>query len=459
MEERIYLELNLQKSITTDSNGNWIIEAEASNENLDFQEQIVLQDALTKSSNYFLENGVISYDHRHLREEDNPEKYIIGEPLKVYTKGKRTFVKMLLYKSNTLAQEIIKKLKDGSTRIKTSVGGKLPQVVKEYNKKLGKIVEKVKSVLWDELAITFKPVNQTLSPITLGSSAFVKALEAGYGTDVANLSGGGSLRKQDLQGNRDGDRKRVIQALILKMAFGDINNKAEAADFIEEYGFGDESDLLLGGIVEKKQSIMKGVSFMEKDLMKTLDDAVDELEKSMKAKPSYPDEPKGATGEDVVEPEVEDEDEGDEEEMKKSLSQEVEEDAGDFLDASEFLNTLTKSISRKIEGMETQIETLSTMLEKSLQAQAAMAKSMASTSALLKSIGESPEPRKSVLSKGQRFGDPKGDVQMSRAEILQKANKALDEKKMTMEQVAKIEGRLNKGVALEESDLSLLKSM
>ena len=93
MENRIYLELNLQKSIQTDKNGNWIIEAEASNENLDFQEQVVLKDALVKSSDYFLQNGVISYDHRHLQEKENPERYIIGEPLGVRSEGKRTFVK------------------------------------------------------------------------------------------------------------------------------------------------------------------------------------------------------------------------------------------------------------------------------------------------------------------------------------------------------------------------------
>jgi hypothetical protein len=95
-QDRIYLELRLSKSIETDENGNVIFEAEASNENLDFDGQVVLQEALIASKDYFLANGVVSYDHKHLKPDPldphwNPEKYIIGEPLEVRTKGNRTF--------------------------------------------------------------------------------------------------------------------------------------------------------------------------------------------------------------------------------------------------------------------------------------------------------------------------------------------------------------------------------
>ena len=87
--DRIYLELRLTKSIETDDNGNVIFEAEASNEELDFDEQVVLKQALLDSKEYFLANGVISYDHRHLRPDASdphwtPEKYIIGEPIAVF---------------------------------------------------------------------------------------------------------------------------------------------------------------------------------------------------------------------------------------------------------------------------------------------------------------------------------------------------------------------------------------
>ena len=130
--ERIYVELKLAKSIDTDEHGNYVVWAEASNENLDFDDQVVMQRALIESQDYFLENGVISYDHRHLKaspgESDwNPEKYIIGEPMEVKKQGGKTLVKAKLYRSSDLAQEIVKKLESGSTRIKTSVGGENPK--------------------------------------------------------------------------------------------------------------------------------------------------------------------------------------------------------------------------------------------------------------------------------------------------------------------------------------------
>lgn len=463
MENRIYLELQLQKSIQTDENGNWIIEAEASNESLDFQEQIVLQDALTKSEKYFLENGVISYDHRHLHEKENPEKYIIGEPLSVYTRGKSTFVKMKLYKSNELAQEIVKKLQDGSTRIKTSVGGKLPKVVKEYNSKLRKIVEKVKSVLWDELAITFKPVNQTLSPITLGSSAFVKALSAGYPTDMAGLSGGSAMMTQNLQGadDKSQNRTRIIHGLMMKMAFGDVTNYDEAMDFLEEHGYSEEGDAILQGIIERKQSVRKGVESMgDKELMKSLDDSIEELEKAMK-KNSYPDEPKGTTGPNDVDPEEVDEEDEEEDEgtVKKSLMDQVSEDAEDLLDVSPYLNSITKGISNKMERMEELLTVANDMIEKSVKLQSILAKSMVASQNMLKSMGEIPAQRKSVLNKSARFDEGGNESQMERAEILQKANKAAREGKFDLVRVGVIEGRLNKGMPLDDRDMAIIKSM
>lgn len=55
MEEEILICENICKSIKgeEDSNGNYIFEVEASNENLDLQNQITLQSALLKSKEYF----------------------------------------------------------------------------------------------------------------------------------------------------------------------------------------------------------------------------------------------------------------------------------------------------------------------------------------------------------------------------------------------------------------------
>ena len=68
----IYLNLEIRKSVDgkTDENGNYFFEVEASNENVDLQDQIVLQNALMESKDEFLKGGVISYDHLHKRRDD-----------------------------------------------------------------------------------------------------------------------------------------------------------------------------------------------------------------------------------------------------------------------------------------------------------------------------------------------------------------------------------------------------
>ena len=63
--------INKSMSGKIDKDGNYTFEVEASNENLDLQNQIVQQKALIKSKEYFLSNGIISDDHQHkVRKED-----------------------------------------------------------------------------------------------------------------------------------------------------------------------------------------------------------------------------------------------------------------------------------------------------------------------------------------------------------------------------------------------------
>ena len=58
----IYLSLQIRKSQEEkkDEHGNFIFEVEASNENVDLQDQIVLQNALIESKEEFLKNGVLN---------------------------------------------------------------------------------------------------------------------------------------------------------------------------------------------------------------------------------------------------------------------------------------------------------------------------------------------------------------------------------------------------------------
>jgi len=462
--DRIYLELRLTKSLRTDEHGNWIIEAEASNENLDFDGQIVLQRALTGSKDYFLQNGVISYDHRHLKPDTedptwSPEKYIIGEPISVTADGTRTIVKAKLYKSNEIAQEIVKKLQDGSTRLKTSVGGRMPQVVKEWTPKLGKAVEKVVSVLWDELAITFKPVNQSLSPVILSGAQLVKALSAGYGTDSASMTGGRALIPEDLQ-------KKHTQAVVAALATGS-EEPEDAELFLKNRGCSpEEATEILDGVISNKHKHRKEVARMDTKLAKAFDDSIEALEKAMKkgkkAMPpieedeGYPDmPPPEAMAEDMEDEEPD----GDEyapppRPMKKSIYEDVNEDAGDFLDVAPFLSKLTKSISNQMSEMQRAVSNMAS-LQKSLAAATIVSGKM------LKSLADVPSPRQAVVNRLERtFVAADGrTATMSKKEILEKSQALVQAGTMSLNEFGKIEERLNKGIPISDEALRLIKAM
>jgi hypothetical protein len=213
---------------------------------------------------------------------------------------------------------------------------------------------------------------------------------------------------------------------------------------------------------------------MDENLDKALDETLEELEKAFKTgkkpeggdtqpKPKDGDtqtKPEGADTQSTVPPVNAEEDsyevpekKTEEDNTSKSIYDEVREEAGDYLDVSDFLNTLTKSISKRIDEIHEDVK-------KSLHGQAVIAKSLSATAQVMKSIGDEPMPRKSVLNKSERqFGDEKQDPEMSRNEILAKAQKAVEQGKIPFVKAGVIEDRLNKGVPLDENTLSLLKSI
>ena len=205
MDNEVLILGNICKSITgeEDENGNYIFEVEASNENLDLQNQRTLQSALMKSKEYFLTNGVISDDHQHKTRnpdgtvESHKDK-IIGEPISVRTDGKSTFVKGILYKGVAAAKDYINLLKNGSSRVKASIGGIMPTIRKEKDG-----TETVTGFMWNDLALTTSPVNWTVGSAkfakSIGMVDFCKSLEAGSGTDASLLEGGRSLQKEDIE--------------------------------------------------------------------------------------------------------------------------------------------------------------------------------------------------------------------------------------------------------------------
>lgn len=477
-DDRIYLEMFL-KSMELDGLGNPIIVVEASNENLDQQDQKVLQRALLDSRDYFMRNGVISYDHRHLRRDAsdpdwNPEKYIIGEPIAVEAKGTRTFVKARLFQSNPIVKEIISKLKDGAKYLKASVGGMRPVVENAFDSKLKRPMEHVVSVLWNELAITPKPVNDTLSPVSLSSAAFVKSLSMGYTTDSACATGGAALGLQSLEGAHR-RRKEAIHVLLTGIAVGDVKTPEAGIELLANHGVEDskEASDILEEIVNRRKKIQE-VFRMDANLSKALDDSIAELEKAMKGNggglmppdPTSPPAPRPRPvprPKQAVEPEPEEnEEEGEGEEFgegegeygnpaQKSMSDDVE-----YLDVSPILAEFAKSLA--------DVRKENKELANMVKAQGALIKSMGSvqlqTAQFMKSLTGTPTMRKSVLSRNPRFGENSDQGgEMSRDEILRKSTIAVRQGKMDIRQASILEDRLNKGMEIEAETLSMLKAL
>ncbi|MBO7518688.1 MAG: hypothetical protein J6T31_06210, partial [Methanobrevibacter sp.] len=205
MDNEVLVLGNICKSISgeEDENGNYIFEVEASNENLDLQNQRTLQSALMDSKEYFLTNGVISDDHQHKIKlpdgtvESHKEK-IIGEPISVRREGKSTFVKGRLFAGIEAAKPYINLLKNKAKVVKASIGGIMPTIRKEKDG-----TETVTSFMWNDLALTTSPVNWTVGSArfakSIGMVDFCKSLEAGSGTNAPDFESGRSLQKEDIE--------------------------------------------------------------------------------------------------------------------------------------------------------------------------------------------------------------------------------------------------------------------
>ena len=308
----IYLDLEIRKSKgKVDDFGNYLFEVEASNENLDLQNQIVLQNALMESKEEFLKGGVISYNHLHKRKDENgnviaDDSMIIGEPVDVRfdEDTKKTIVKGKLYATNEKAKDIIKMLKAGSTRVRASVGGIFPKVIK--NVKTG--VEKITHVLWNDLALTTMPVNNTVGYAVFAKSMtaaqFVEALPieikkslcAGYSTDSATTTGGQALIPEDTNTKTiDATEKaqtpetniqEAVAGLIEMLKRGRVNGTQDAADYLVAHGVAKEktreiiSEIIDQGGLMMKKSFSDSVAKLLKSLVGSNENDDDDIKKN-----------------------------------------------------------------------------------------------------------------------------------------------------------------------------------
>ena len=395
MDNEVLVIGNICKSISgeEDENGNYIFEVEASNENLDLQNQRTLQSALMDSKEYFLTNGVISDDHQHKIKlpdgtvESHKEK-IIGEPISVRREGKSTFVKGRLFAGIEAAKPYINLLKNKAKVVKASIGGIMPTIRKEKDG-----TETVTSFMWNDLALTTSPVNWTVGSArfakSIGMVDFCKSLEAGSGTNASDFESGRSLQEEDIEeettkileiNNGEMDPADTIEKKAGKGRFlteeevrkaaqeKEINDISECIQEIDKGNLNSADEIkayLIGKGFEKSQAEETMLEIIEQGGRKmakgNFSETVDEILKSIGVKKSA-DEKKKPEDEEIEKEELfefDDDSEGSDDEddvekcgakgsvkkgcgVKKSLDEEE-----DYLDATE----LVKSMGEEIDAL------------------------------------------------------------------------------------------------------------
>jgi hypothetical protein len=219
---------------------------EASNEALDQQGEVVLTKALADSADYFLRYGNLDIDHiTQIGAKAgiaDYELFEIGRPVDVKIDGRRTLVKGQVYCGEGPVAERANRFWDSLTKLNPpqrwypSVGGqvlapKMTVIDLQTNAKKAVVTQ----VRWTNIGFSKTPVNQMVpvaSTIPFGAFAkcwsaagfdLGKALEAGYGTDAAALTGGAALRRQSLHGSPINywDWRDALSAALVKKEISD----------------------------------------------------------------------------------------------------------------------------------------------------------------------------------------------------------------------------------------------
>jgi hypothetical protein len=203
--------------------GRRFLYIEASNEKVDQQGEVVLQQALRESSDYFLQFGNLDIDHFTIigPKLGIPDylQYEIGRPVDVRFNAGKTFVKGEVFQGDTpiaaKANEFWASLVDlrPPQRWYPSVGGKV--LGKQPGSDKGGMPRTdITKVRWYNIGFSKTPVNSNVPEVSAvpmdvfakcwGPSGLdvmmLKALTAGYGTDAATATGGAALRIQSLDG-------------------------------------------------------------------------------------------------------------------------------------------------------------------------------------------------------------------------------------------------------------------
>lgn len=253
----------LLKATPVEESGRRILYFEASNEDVDHQNEIVLQKALSESADYYLRHGNIDISHYSILgpKANIPDfmTYEIGKPVAVRVDGKSTFVKSELYQGESPMAKNANMVWDSLTkqtppsRWYPSVGGAVLSKSIRIDPDTGAKIGVVDRVRWNNTALDRCPVNKTIPEVSLapmavfaksmGAFVVTKALEAGYGTNVAGLTGGAALGRQSLDGAAK-DYWKFRDALARDMKAGAVENGTAAgliAHAVTRYGVDEDT--------------------------------------------------------------------------------------------------------------------------------------------------------------------------------------------------------------------------
>jgi len=222
----------LLKATPAEESGRRILYMEASNEDPDYQNEIVLQNALSESADYYLRHGNIDLSHYSILGPKsglaNFMEYEIGKPIDVQVSD-RTYVKCELYTGESPMAKNANMVWDSLTkqnppsRWYPSVGGVVLSKSMQIDPLTGKKVQVVDKVRWNNIALDRCPVNKTVpevssAPVGVFAKSMngfvIKALAASACTDTAQLTGGGALGRQSLDGAQAEQTAAVIARLL-----------------------------------------------------------------------------------------------------------------------------------------------------------------------------------------------------------------------------------------------------
>lgn len=263
---------DLLKATPSEEAGERFVYLEASNEARDYQGEVVLAKALAESADYYLRFGNLDLDHIT---QIGPKagigdyaKYEIGRPVDVRVHDGRTFVKGQLYRGDGPMAERANEVWDSLTNLSPparwypSVGGAVLEKAQDFDPQTRSARTVIRKVRWTNIGLSKTPVNlavPSVSTVPIGVLAkcwgpagldLSKALEAGYGTDSATLTGGAALRKQsldrrlhsywDIRDRLAGDlrksRVRPDPAAMADHLAGRFGlSKADAAEMVERF--------------------------------------------------------------------------------------------------------------------------------------------------------------------------------------------------------------------------------